>query len=70
MKRPTPSDATAALRCAEEQRTAAWRLRADDEAEGARAVRRASRAYVRAELMVLASQGDREALALLSKAAS
>lgn len=58
------------MACAEEQHVAAWRLRATNEDEGARAVRRASRARARAELMVLASQGDREALALLAKKAS
>lgn len=63
--RPSPSEAVAALAAAAARLVEATRLRREDPIAGEEALRRASEEHARAELLLLASSGDREALRLL-----
>lgn len=64
--RPSPSEAVAALAAASARLVEATRLRREDPIAGEEALRRASEEHARAELLLLASSGDREALRLLA----
>lgn len=63
--RPSSSEAVAALAAADALLVEARRLHREDPIAGEVALRRAEQEHARAELLLLASAGDREALRLL-----